>query len=590
MHAARRVWMHGSKWMQSEQQPKQYRSRIIHAMLTTEYRDLRLFWGVAFVLLAAGIGLRDPWPADEPRFVLVAQQMWDSGEWLFPHRGRELYPDKPPLYFWLLGAAYALVRDWTWTFLLPSLLAALGTLALTYDLGRRLWAPRTGLWAAVAVLCTAQFVYQAKRAQIDPTVTLFITLGVYGIARHTLLGPHWRWYWLGCFAAGLGVITNGVGFIALLALLPYAAMRWRRWPGVIAPGPGHSGHWALGAVAFFAAIALWFVPMLITALTSGDPEHRAYLDELLFRQTATRYTAAWHHQQPPWYYLGVIAGFWLPFSLALPWLLPHWRAAWRARDARVWLPLGWALLVLLFFSASPGKRDMYILPMLPMVALAAAPYLERITRSALLRALLLALVAVLAVVLAAGGIAALATEPGFELKIEAERGLDATTDQLWWLLAALGAAMVLVLLILRRHVLRAVAVALALLVVVLFSGTALLLDDENSARGVMLRARAMAGAHTQIGLVGWREQNLLQAQGPTVEFGFKRTPGEQLAEGIAWLRAAPHARQLFVLDEAIGSCVRRDLTRPVGTANRRHWLLVPAAALRADCPPDQSRP
>ena len=91
----------------------------------------------------------------------------------------------------------------------------------------------------------------------------------------------------------------------------------------------------------------------------------------------------------------VIATRWLPFSLALPWLLPRWRHALRAREPRVWLPLGWALLVLAFFSASPGKRDMYILPMLPMVALAAAPFLPQVQQSCWLRRLALALALVL---------------------------------------------------------------------------------------------------------------------------------------------------------------------------------------------------
>src|SRR3546814_10097901 len=139
--------------------------------------------------------------------------MWESGDWWFPHRGQELYSDKPPLYFWLLGASYALVRDWTVAFLLPSLLAALGTLWLTFDLGCRLWGRRAGLWAAAAVLCAFQFAYQAKRAQSDPTVVFFITLGFYGLGRHLLLGPHWRWFWAGCFAAGLGVFTKGGGFL-----------------------------------------------------------------------------------------------------------------------------------------------------------------------------------------------------------------------------------------------------------------------------------------------------------------------------------------------------------------------------------------
>ena len=51
------------------------------------------FFAIAFVVLFAGYGLRDPWPADEPRFVLVAKQMVESGNWLFPHRGIELYPE-----------------------------------------------------------------------------------------------------------------------------------------------------------------------------------------------------------------------------------------------------------------------------------------------------------------------------------------------------------------------------------------------------------------------------------------------------------------------------------------------------------------
>ncbi len=52
--------------------------------------ERRLFWWLmlaALLVLGAGIGLRDPWPSDEPRFTLVAKHMIESGDWLFPHRG-----------------------------------------------------------------------------------------------------------------------------------------------------------------------------------------------------------------------------------------------------------------------------------------------------------------------------------------------------------------------------------------------------------------------------------------------------------------------------------------------------------------------
>jgi 4-amino-4-deoxy-L-arabinose transferase-like glycosyltransferase len=546
-------------------------------------RELWWFLAIAFVVLAAGIGLRQPWPSDEPRFVLVAKQMWESGDWWFPHRGAELYPDKPPLYFWLLGAAYALVRDWTWAFLLPSLLAAMATLAMTWDLGRRLWSHRAGLWAATAVLCALQFLYQSKRAQIDPTEVALITLGMYGLLRHLLLGPGWRWYWLGCFAAGLGVIAKGVGFLPLLALLPYAAMRMRGWNQLPDPGRGNALRWIAGGIAFLAAIALWLLPMVLLALNDGDAQHRAYLDEILFKQTAGRYASTSIHPQPAWYFLGVIAMFWMPFSLALPWLAPRWRDAWRERAAKVWLPLAWSLLVLLFFSLAHGKRDMYILPMLPMVALAAAPYLSAIAAKKGFRACLFALVATLALLFLFAGAAALSGEPKFEAKIEFERGLAPGSDALWRLLAIVGAAMLVALAFARKHLLASVATALGLMVVLLFSGAAVLLDDASSARGLMRAARAQAGPDVEIGLVGWREQQLLQAVGPTAEFGFRQPWDEQLRRGVAWMAQSPRDRELLVNEDALQACVDLGRSVEVGRANRRAWWLVPAAAVVGEC-------
>ena len=92
----------------------------------------------------------------------------------------------------------------------------------------------------------------------------------------------------------------------------------------------------------------------------------------------------------------------------------------------------------------------------------------------------------------------------------------------------------------------------------------------------------MAGV-AEIGLVAWKEQNLLQAQGPVVEFGFRRPVDAQLRAGIAWLRERPQSRRLFVLDEAMDACVLRDRARRVGTANRRDWYLLGADALAPAC-------
>jgi 4-amino-4-deoxy-L-arabinose transferase-like glycosyltransferase len=143
----------------------------------------------ALLLLGLGMGLRDPWPSDEPRFALVAHFMVAHGQWLFPHRGHELYADKPPVFFWLQAASYLVTRNWRVAFLLPSLVSGLITLGLVYDLARRLWSHRAGILAALALLVTTHFTYQFRDAQIDPTLVGIMTLANYGLLRHLLTGP-----------------------------------------------------------------------------------------------------------------------------------------------------------------------------------------------------------------------------------------------------------------------------------------------------------------------------------------------------------------------------------------------------------------
>nr|WP_249041023.1 glycosyltransferase family 39 protein [Lysobacter maris] len=535
-----------------------------------------LFWIAALLVLGAGLGLRDPWPADEPRFALVAKHMVESGDWLFPHRGGELYPDKPPLFMWLQAVFYALSGNLRLAFLLPSLLAALGTLWLVRDLGRRLWSEQAGAYAAWALLFALQFTWQAKRAQIDPTVTFFITLSVYALLRHLLQGPDARWWMLGWFAAGLGVISKGVGVVALLVLLPAAWARWRGWDGIAAMrGP----RFWLGPLALLLPLAAWLLPMLMAVHASGDPALQAYADNILFRQTAKRYVDPWHHHQPFWYFGKVILSQWLPTVLALPWMLRPWRTALRARDPRILLPLAWVLLVVLFFSLSSGKREVYILPALPMLCLAMGPYLAGVLERPWPRRLGFGFALLLVLAFAAVGAALAFSEPAFEQKFEAARGVAHGGDAVGWLMLAIasfgGAALA------WWRVARG-ELALAWTLAGLWVGVSLfgypLFNDASSARGLMRTVGEAIGADAELGLVAWKEQNLLMADREVVEFGFLQSRQVQLERAIAWQAQAPDTRWLLVRESALPECADRSHGRLAGSANRRNWWLLRAGA------------
>lgn len=162
------------------------------------------------VSLLAGLGMRQPNPPDEPRFVLAARTMVETGQWLLPHRGSELYAEKPPVFMWLQAATYELIPHWPVAFLLPSLLAALATLWLTWDIARRLWTRRVAGYAVLALFTVLQFGLMAKRAQIDMVLVALTTLSLWGMLRHLLRGPDWRAWMLGLFAAGVGTVTKAV--------------------------------------------------------------------------------------------------------------------------------------------------------------------------------------------------------------------------------------------------------------------------------------------------------------------------------------------------------------------------------------------
>ena len=545
--------------------------------MTPTRRATWLFWLFAVLILATGLGLRDPWPADEPRFALVARHMVESGNWLFPQRGSELYSDKPPLFMWLQAAFLSLTGNLRIAFLLPSLLAALGTLWCVTDLGARLWTRRIGLYAGWAVLLTIQFTWQAKKAQIDPLVVFWITLSGYGLLRYALRGPDWRMWALGWAAAGLGTISKGVGVIALLMLLPAAFASLRGWPGVRLHA--RDPKFWLGPLAFLAACGVWVVPMLLAALGNGGPDYRAYVDDILLRQTVTRYANAWHHGQPPWYFIEVALTAWLPTMLALPWAIPAWRRRLQRRDARYLLPLAWVLLVFVFFSIPSGKRDMYILPALPMLCLALAPLLPGILRKRNAQRVLTGFVGVFSLALLGAGLAMLFGEPGFERRFM--EGRDAAVAHgLAAMFVATGAVGIGALLWCGRRRAQAALVAMLATLWVLYSLVgAPLLNDGSSSRGLMREVGTVLGPDAQLGLVGWREQQLLMADRPAMDFGFKRDPKLQFADGLKWQRQASSSpRWLLVEGSALPACVDTARARDMGNANRRRWWLLPAAA------------
>ncbi len=533
----------------------------------------------ALLMLTAGLGLRDPWAPDEPRYVLIAAEMLHSGDWTVTRHGGVIYSEKPPFYFWALAASLWL-GGLRMGFLLPALAAGLGTLALTWDLARRLWGRETALYAPLALLACVQFTLQARTAQIDAVLCFFTTLSLYGLLRHLLLGPDWRWFTWGCLAAGIGVMTKGVGFLPLLILLPWAIMRWNSWP---LPRFDGGIRWLVGPLAFGAPLACWITPLALRAV--GDPRIATYLNDLLFRQTVTRYSDPWGHIQPFWYYiLEVIPWAWFPVVVLVPWLAVRWLRRWRARDPYTGLLLLWVALVLLFFTVSPGKRDVYLLPLVPALALLSAPHLHELLKQASCRRALWA--AALVACLVVSGVSAWLLWGDPERLASLMAVYETSTAPVWTLLAIglSGCALTLIM--------RARCATFALLIVFGWQlwGWALQPQINDIRSGGRIAARALKNmpSAAPLGLVAWRAQQVLHLDRPTVHFqALGAGSHEEIEQAAAWL-SEDGSRRLLMPVEHRGECFVRDSGVALGHAHRRDWTLLAPDDLSGACsaPPD----
>ena len=548
-----------------------------------ERKERWLLMLLALLLLAAGIGLRGPTPSDEPRFALVAQQMVASGNWLIPHRGVDWYSDKPPMFMALQALSYTLTDSWWVAFLLPSLLASLGMLWLVYDLARRLWNHRVGMWAALALLCTVQFAFQAKRGQIDPTVTFFVTLANVGMLRHFLLGPDWRAFWLGCFAAGLGVITKGVGVLAFLMLLPWLFALRRQWHG-LAPAEPRPLHWLGGLLAFAAAIALWLVPLLLYVHAHDNATARAYLHDIFFNQTVNRYVHPWNSIQPPWFYLEVIVTSWLPLSLALPGLLPAWQERLRARDARLLLPLAWVVLVIVFFSLTRAKRDVYIMPALPMLALCAAPFLANIMQRRWAQWTAIGFLLLLGAATLGVGAAAVLFHPAAATRFVTARQLGEQAPLLWSMFIAMGLWLLLQVPVFRlRRAAMALLAGMAGVWLLWGVGIAPMLAHASSPAPLAARVEQTIGPQAELALVAWKEELPPVFTHRPTDFGFVTPWHSQLSDAIRWQKQDPGKRWVLILADVMAPCIDPAATQDMGVTSGRDWRLFRFDAVAPAC-------
>jgi 4-amino-4-deoxy-L-arabinose transferase-like glycosyltransferase len=322
---------------------------------------------VCAALYLPNLGGPSLWDIDEGNNSACSQTMLASGDYVVPYFNGVLRPDKPALLYWLQVEAYRRFGVGEFAARLPSVLAALAAVLLTYELGRRLFDSATGLLGGVVLASATMFTAAAHFANPDAllnacTVLTFLAWWL-AFTRGGAL-----WFVVAGAAAGLGVLAKG----PVAILLPCAAgglfLLWSRRLGFL---------WDRRVLWACLACTLVFAPWYVWV---GVETKAEFLRGFFLKHNVGRYVGAMEgHRGGPYYYpLVLLVGLapWSAFLGPASWYAVGRRARADA-DSAYRLLWCWVAVYVAFFSLAGTKLPNYILPMYAPAALLIARFLER---------------------------------------------------------------------------------------------------------------------------------------------------------------------------------------------------------------------
>ena len=295
---------------------------------------------------------------DEGFYSSISRQMLESGDWVTPRSGAQVYLEKPPLFFWAQALFIKLLGPNVLAARLPSPLAVAVTSLILWFWMRRRGHSLAGWLAAIFYALCPLAIGMARIAMTDALLTLWLTVAIIG-AIEGYRGKR-AGYLLMALGAGLATLTKGpIGF-----LLPGATLGlWLTWRRDLREL--RKPIWLLVALLFAAIVLPWHV-------AAWRANGHFFLREYFWQHHVQRLIGrAFGHERPFWFYVPVLICASFPFIAFVP--RAWWKEitkAWQRNDDANYTAMWalWAALVLLFFSLSASKLTSYILPILPALA------------------------------------------------------------------------------------------------------------------------------------------------------------------------------------------------------------------------------
>jgi len=299
---------------------------------------------------------------DPVLYAAIARSMADSGDYLNLKLGEEPYYKKPPLQFWLAAASIKTLGPNVLAVSLFSRLFGLGCVLLTAWLGTRLYGPRVGWIAGLALTTTYIFFRGSGTFRLDSGLTFGILLAIYGYFSSSK-----RWgppvFFLGVATA---VLSKGLPGVLPLLIVPAHAFFSSR-----SDLPSRRGAWMAWSPLLLIPLSWW----IYLLLADGAQPFHVLIDDLMKRNPGapSRLHAFWRN----YIELAFLNYYWpwLPFALFGTWIVvselrrPEKESGRRASAALI---VAWIAVAMVSSGLKNAQYPRYVFFALPAVSILTA--------------------------------------------------------------------------------------------------------------------------------------------------------------------------------------------------------------------------
>lgn len=299
---------------------------------------------------------------NEAMYAYPAITMLETRDYLVPRFENGDFLEKPSPTWWPIVASYRMFGISVAAERLPGALAALLTIVAVFLWVRRSSGERAAAFAALVLLFTYSFWTFTRYSAADVFLALAVTLAVFALddafrTPETGSGELRRGALAGCSLA-LAFYTKGLtGFVLPIGAVGLGLLLDRVRPARLLSRGGAA------LLVFLALLAPWHWAM---AHRLGPRFWRSFYWENQFLRGAT---TLYMHPRGLLFYLPVLAFTAFPWSFLLPQSLRRGRSS--------SMPLAWLCFGFVFWSLLVMKREVYLMPLFPAMAILIGKRLDR---------------------------------------------------------------------------------------------------------------------------------------------------------------------------------------------------------------------